>query len=102
MKNAADELQRDSSQIVDIGVTVDETWQRRGYTSMNGVVVAMSVDSGKVLDIEVLPRFCKSCSSMGRILKDDPQKLEEWLETHKESCPVNYTGTAPAMEVEGA
>ena len=42
MKNDADELQRDSSQIVDIGVTVDGTWQRRGYTSMNGVVVAMS------------------------------------------------------------
>ena len=102
MKNAADELQRDSSQLVDIGVTVDGTWQRRGYTSMNGVVVAMSVDSGKVLDIEVLSRFCKSCSSMGRILKDDPQKLEEWLGTHEESCPVNYTGTAPVMEVEGA
>ena len=91
MKNAADELQRDSLQIVDIGVTVDGTWQRRGYTSMNDdVVVAMSVDSGKVLDIEVLSRFCKSCSSMGRILKDDPQKLEEWLGTHKESCHVNY------------
>ena len=69
---------------------------------MNGAVVAISVDNGKVLDIEVLFRFCKSCSSMGRILKDDPQKLEDWLGTHKESCPVNYTGTAPAMEVEGA
>ena len=67
MKNAADESQRGSSQIVDIGVTIDGRWQLRGYTSMNGVVVAMSVDSGKVLDIEVLSRFCKSFSSMGRI-----------------------------------
>ena len=69
---------------------------------MNGVVVAMFVESGKVLDVKVLSRFGKSCSSMGRILKDDPQKLEEWLRTHKQSCPVNYTGIAPAMEVEVA
>ncbi|GFU97226.1 hypothetical protein TNCV_3206431 [Trichonephila clavipes] len=26
--------------------------QRRGYTSMNGCVAAISVDTGKVLDIE--------------------------------------------------
>ena len=94
---------RGLSQIVDIfGVTVDGTWQRRGYTSLNGVVVAMYVDSGKVLDIEVLSRFCKSCPNIGRILTDDPHKLEECLRTHEESCHVNYTGTAPAMEVEAA
>ena len=85
---------RGSSQIVDIWVTVDGRWQRRGYTLMNGVVVAVSVDMGKVLDIEVLSRFCKSCSSLGRILKDDPQEFD--------TCHVNYTGTAPAIEVEGA
>ncbi|GFT97691.1 reverse transcriptase domain-containing protein [Trichonephila clavipes] len=31
-------------------------WQRRGYTSMNGCVAAISVDTGKVLDIEVICR----------------------------------------------
>jgi hypothetical protein len=61
MNNAATELKKKSQDIVDIGVSVDGTWQRRGYTSMNGVVVAMSIDSGKIIDIEPLSRYCKSC-----------------------------------------
>ncbi|GFX99662.1 uncharacterized protein TNCV_3053191 [Trichonephila clavipes] len=43
-----------SSDIVKCGISVDGTWQRRGYTSMNGCVAATSVDTGKVLDIEVI------------------------------------------------
>ncbi|GFX41143.1 hypothetical protein TNCV_2218411 [Trichonephila clavipes] len=42
-----------SSDIVKCGISVDGTWQRRGYTSMNGCVAAISVDTGKVLDIEL-------------------------------------------------
>ncbi|GFW48844.1 uncharacterized protein TNCV_3900421 [Trichonephila clavipes] len=45
-----------SSDIVKCGISVDGTWQRRGYTSMNGCVAAISVDTGKVLDIEVICR----------------------------------------------
>ena len=45
-------LLRGNVGIVDIGVTV--AWQRRGYTPMNGVGVAMSIDCGKILDIEPL------------------------------------------------
>ncbi|GFW65509.1 uncharacterized protein TNCV_1776531 [Trichonephila clavipes] len=43
-----------SSDIVKCGISVDGTWQRRGYTSMNGCAAAISVDTGKVLDIEVI------------------------------------------------
>jgi hypothetical protein len=39
---------------------------------------------------------------MGRALKNEPQRLEEWKNEHNDSCTVNYSGTAPAMEVEGA
>ena len=66
MNNAANEMRKGSSHMVDVGLTVDETWQRRGYTSMNGVVVAISVDSEKVLDLEPMSRNCKSCSSIMR------------------------------------
>ncbi|GFU54259.1 uncharacterized protein TNCV_3619121 [Trichonephila clavipes] len=36
-----------SSDIVKCGISVDGTWQRRGYTSMNGCVAAISVDTLK-------------------------------------------------------
>ena len=86
MNNDAAELKKGSQGIVDIGVTVDGTGQRRGYTSMNGVVVAMSIDSGKILDIEPLSRYCKSCNTMSRTLENNPQMFEEWKKIHQESC----------------
>nr|XP_047138397.1 uncharacterized protein LOC124814606 [Hydra vulgaris] len=48
MKNAAMEVRR-------------ITWQRRGYSSLNGVVVATSHDNNKVLDTVTLSKFCKGC-----------------------------------------
>ena len=33
----------------DIGVTVDGSWQRRGFSSLNGIVADMAVTSGNVL-----------------------------------------------------
>ncbi|GFV18878.1 uncharacterized protein TNCV_4757631 [Trichonephila clavipes] len=39
-----------------VPVAIDGTWQKRGHTSLNGVVTAVSVDSGKVVDAEILSR----------------------------------------------
>ncbi|GFO14006.1 forkhead box protein k1 [Plakobranchus ocellatus] len=36
------------------GVSVDGSWQRRGDSSHNGVVTAISVETGKCLDVSVL------------------------------------------------
>jgi len=44
-------------------VSVDGSWQRRGHSSHNGIVSAISVVTGKVLDIEVLSNYCKGCSN---------------------------------------
>ena len=46
----------------DIGVSFDGTWQRRGYSSLNGVRAAISITSGNVLDCEILSRYCKNCA----------------------------------------
>ena len=77
MNASAAELCKGSPEPTDIGVTMDGTWQRRGYSSINRVVVAMSVVSGKVVDNEPLSPFCKACSTMTRNLKDDVRQLVE-------------------------
>jgi hypothetical protein len=33
------------------------TWQKRGHTSLNGVISATSVDRGKILDLEIMSKF---------------------------------------------
>lgn len=38
----------------DIGISVDGTWQKRGFVSLNGVCAVVSMKTVKVLDVEVL------------------------------------------------
>ncbi|GFY27698.1 uncharacterized protein TNCV_241661 [Trichonephila clavipes] len=49
MQKAASELlvlHPTKNKIVECGISVHGTWQRRGYSSMNGCVAALSVDTG--------------------------------------------------------
>ncbi|GFS39056.1 hypothetical protein TNIN_81961 [Trichonephila inaurata madagascariensis] len=50
---------KDVSGHSDIPVAVDGTWQTHGHTFLNGVVIATSFDTGKVLDASILFRVCK-------------------------------------------
>ena len=63
MKEACDEVRSKSTGynaednvILDTGVTLDGTWQKRGFTSYNGAVMAISIQTGKILDLEAMPR----------------------------------------------
>lgn len=91
---AAGELE----QTVDCNVSVDGSWQRRGYASMNGVVTLMSNDNGKCIDTCVLSKACKGCQHWKG--KEDSEGYTEWKNNHK--CLINHTGSAGAMEVAGA
>lgn len=43
------------------GVSIDGTWQKRSYSSHNGVVNAISLDIKKCLDVEILSDKCQQC-----------------------------------------
>lgn len=81
------------------GVSVDGTWQRRGYSSLNGVVTMLSIDTGEALDVEVLSKECVGCRKWGIIENADP-KYASMIANH--NCPINYTGSSTAMEAVGA
>ncbi|GFW96250.1 uncharacterized protein TNCV_572211 [Trichonephila clavipes] len=84
MQIAAKEA-KDVSGHPDIPVAIDGTWQKRGPTSLNGAVIATSVDTGKVLDASILSRFCKF-----------PNKM------HNENCKTNHFGNSGSMEASEA
>ena len=58
------------------------------------------MESGKILDVEVLSRYCKICQHKQETL--EPYEFGEWYDTHQESCRANHDGTSPMMEVECA
>ena len=84
---------RGDAAVADITVSCDGTWQRRGFSSKNGIAtVAGSIS--KVIDTETLSNYCHSC-----VLKKNPS--DEWLQRHSSSCERNHTGSAGAMEPAG-
>lgn len=80
-------------------VAVDGTWQRRGFSSLVGVVTAVSVKTGKVLDVEVMTKDCMSCRMYRKKDKNSPS-YQTWKTNHK--CAINYEGSSPNMEPVGA
>ena len=103
MANAASEIRNTQNagenDIVNCPVSCDGTWQKRGYSSQNGCVAVISVDTGKVLDAEALTQACKQCQLHAHLDKDSVE-YHLWRADHN-NCKANFKGSAPAMEPEG-
>ncbi|GFX56852.1 uncharacterized protein TNCV_496001 [Trichonephila clavipes] len=70
MKEAALEIRSSNTdtEFSHCGVSVDGTWKRRGYSSLNGGVSVIPIDSGKVLDVEFMSKVCRLCTSKNKEL----------------------------------
>jgi len=86
--------------ITECAVSVDGCWQKRGYVSMNGCVAVISIDTGCVLDVEPMSRFCKECQVHDK-LNIASVEYQKWKAEHS-NCKADFKGSAPAMEPEGA
>ena len=104
MTEAAEDLvvkqKNTKDSFTDVGVSVYGTWQRCGYSSLNVAVAAISIDSRKIVDCEAMTRFSNACAIYDKYKMSDPMKYESWKTSHR--CKINYRGSAPNMESEGA
>ena len=76
--------------------------KKRGFSSLNELVTAISVDTGKFIDCEIMSRNCKSCNVMQNIKQRDPGRYKTWYASHIHKCSLNYHGSALNMEKVGA
>ena len=77
-------------------ISTDGTWQKRGFSSRNGVVSIISSTTGKCLDYRVKTKTCKACAYWkGKT----GMKAEGFRRIHK--CPLNHTTSSGAMEADG-
>ena len=74
-------------QFIDTAVSCNGSWQKRGCSSLNGVVT-VSMDNGKILDIEPMTRTCKSYLLHEKLQTSDPKSFKEWKLTH--ACKINH------------
>ena len=99
MKEAVEEVKSQTG-ATDFTASFDGTWQKPGFSSLNGVVSAISNFSGKVLDFEVKSKYCKACERKSYLDKESLAHLQ-WQIRHKASCSINHQGSSGAMEVDG-
>lgn len=66
-------------------------------------VTAISMENGKILDIEPLNKVCNDCKKHEN--DEDTKEHREWKPEHKAKCAkckANYSGWSPAMEPKRA
>ena len=85
---------------VNCGISWDGTWQKRGYSSRNDCVTVISVDTGRVLDVEALSQGCKQYERHEHLDKASLE-YQTWRAEHTK-CKANFWKSAPAMEPKGA
>jgi len=84
--------------IVDCQIGIDGSWQKRGHSSLNGVCTAVEKTTKKVIDYQVLSKFCRGCAMRNN--KKDTEGYEEFIKNHK--CDINHFQSSGAMESAGA
>ena len=78
MNDAAEDIRCNDDNVVDIRVSLDGTWQRRGFSSKNGAVASISIGSGKALDVACFSRYCQGYMNMEMYKTSDPDRYELW------------------------
>ena len=49
-------------QIINILISCDGTWQKRGFSSIFGVVFVIAYETGEVMDYTLLSKHCSVCN----------------------------------------
>lgn len=80
-------------------VSGDGTWAKRGFSSLYGVITLIGKYSNKVLDLIIKSSYCKACNDWKN--KTNTPEYEIWHNKHENECTANHEGSAGKMEVDG-
>lgn len=87
---------------VDIAVSFDGSWHKRGHTSLYGVGFVIDILTGYVVDYAVISKYCHACQLATKDLGVDSPEFSIWKLGHKSECQQNYSGSSGGMEAFAA
>ena len=96
MKSAADELRTVKDEIINTTISTDGSWQRRGFSSLNGLVTVIANDIGKCIDYRVKTKNCHAC----KLWKGKKRPKADHFHKYHKSL-LNRTGSFGMMESNG-
>ena len=82
-----DFYEKPHDEVIEVGVSIDGTWMKRGYMSKYGVVAAISCETGEILDFQIMSKLCDKCKTY----KSNHTKQAWWV-LHKgtDECEINH------------
>ena len=97
--------QPDPTQVLDVCVCYDGSWQKRGFKSKNGFGAVVELQTGLVLDYAVVSKYCHACKLKAKKCGGmETAAFQLWYRDHQaeDECEQDFVGTSGAMEVEAA
>ncbi|XP_076549216.1 uncharacterized protein LOC143306722 [Osmia lignaria lignaria] len=91
------ENEKRKKQLLNLKVSGDGSWKKRGFKSLYGVTTLIGYYSGKVIDLVVKSSYCQACHMWKS--RENTEEYHEWYEHHEEECAKNHEGSAGKMEV---
>ena len=97
MKAATDNVRKvinanaGENDVIDTDISIDGSWQKRGHSSLNGVVTGVSPVNKKVIDCLVYTKFRPICARQRRTGNKKPHV-----------CKINHIESSGRMESAGA
>ncbi|KAG8236553.1 hypothetical protein J437_LFUL016858 [Ladona fulva] len=99
-KKAVDEEkihnEENNKPLLNLRISGDGSWKKRGYSSLYGVATLIGYYSGKVVDLIVKGSYCQTCT----YYKNDQNNINYLLHKDEGNCAVNHTGSSGKMEVD--
>lgn len=81
--------ERQEDKLSNVGVSIDGSWSSRGWTTRDGVVAVVSIDTGKVLHAVYLSSSCTACQRQEFEKKEGTISTIDYLEwyiKHEKDC----------------
>lgn len=89
---------------IDIGVTYDGSWHKRGQNSNYGVFCVVEITTGLVIDFEIMSKYYHKCIKAAADLDGNSAEFSVWQNAHVTSgaCEKNYEVSSGSMEVKAS
>ena len=97
LRNMANDKCGEKIEVVDIVVSCHGTLERRGFSSLNGVVTVIAIDTGKCVDCLVNSKQCTSCRSWESRKSTKSDLYEQFIA--KLFCDINHEGFPGTIQI---
>lgn len=82
-------------EVIDVHVSYDGSWHKRGFTSNYGFVSVIEINTGLAIDFETFSKYCHICAINAAELGEESDEYKAWYAAHTEmdECNSNFTGS---------